>query len=130
MIAMLGHAGLVDVATPQVQNPPPAIAGSEAMIEIRRGNHLTWSARNVAILVDGDKVGEVGNGKSLVFRVVPGQRVIAARLDYTKSAPFGVDAQPGRVRVVELGPPNIADVGAQLSGLLGQSKYFRWNLLD
>jgi len=129
-IAMLGHAGLVDVATPQVQNPPPAIAGSDAMIEIRRGNHLTGSARNVAILVDGDKEGEVGNGKSLVFRVVPGQRVIAARFDYTKSAPFAVDAQPGRVRVVELGLPNIADVGAQLSGLLGQSKYFRLNLLD
>ena len=100
------------------------------MIEIRRGNHLTGSARNVAILVDGDKVGEVGNGKSLVFRVAPGQRVIAVRFDYTKSAPFAVDAQPGRVRVVELGLPNIADVGAQLSGLLGQSKYFRWNLLD
>lgn len=100
------------------------------MIEIRRGNHLTWSARNVAILVDGDKVGEVGNGKSLVFRVAPGQRVIAARFDYTKSAPFAVDAQPGRARVVELGVPNIADAGAPLSGLLGQSKYFRGNLLD
>jgi hypothetical protein len=130
MIAMLGDARVVDVAPPQVQNPPPAIAGSDAMIEIRRGSHLTGSARNVAILVDGDKVGEVGNGKSLVFRVAPGQREIVARFDYIKSAPFAVDAQPGRVRVVELGLPNIADVGAQLSGLLGQSKYFRWNLLD
>jgi hypothetical protein len=129
-IAMFGDAGLVDVAPPQVQNPPPAIARSGAMIEIGRGNRLTGSARNVESLVDGDNVGEVANGKLLVFRAAPRQCEIAARFDYIKSAPFAVDAQPGRARVVELGLPSIADVGAQLSGLLGHSKYFRWNLLD
>jgi hypothetical protein len=130
MIAMLGDAGLVDVAAPQVPNPPPAIARIDAMIEIRRGNSLTGSARNLAILVDGDKVVEVGNGKSLVCRVAPGQRETAARFECIKSAPFAIDAKPGRVRAVELGPPNIADVGPQMSGLLGDSTFFRWKLLE
>jgi hypothetical protein len=72
----------------------------------------------------------VGNGKSLVLHVAPGRRELAARSDYIKSAPFVVDAEQGRVRVVELGLPNVSDVGAQLSGLLGQSKYFRWKLVE
>lgn len=101
-----------------------------AMIEIRRGNQLTGGARNVAILIDGEKVGEVGNGKTIALRVEPGRREVVARIDYIKSAPFAVDAQAGRIRVIELGMPNVADVGAQFSGLLGQSKYFTWKLVE
>lgn len=130
MISMLGHAPPISIAPPEVRPPPPARVASYAVIEIRRGNHLTGSARNVAILVDGEKVDEVGNGKSLVLHVAPGRRELAARFDYIKSAPFVVDAEQGRVRVVELGLPNVSDVGAQLSGLLGQSKYFRWKLVE
>jgi hypothetical protein len=115
---------------PPIVHAPPARADGAAMIEIRRGNHLTGSARNVAILVDGEKAGEVGNGKSIVLRVEPGRREIMARVDYIKSAPFVIDAQAGRVRVVELGLPNVQDVGAQLSGLMGQSKYFSWKLVE
>jgi hypothetical protein len=132
LIGMLGGAAPVparELQTP-VQHDPPARTDGAAMIEIRRGNHMTGSARNVAILVDGEKAGEVGNGKSIVLRVEPGRRDIMARIDYIKSAAFPVDAQAGRVRVIELGLPNVADVGAQLSGLLGQSKYFSWKLLD
>src|SRR5689334_1196739 len=71
LIGMLG--GIGPAPEPQRHSPPqsdvPAQAGGAAMIEIRRGNHLTGSARNVAILVDGEKAGEVGNGKTLVLRV-------------------------------------------------------------
>ena len=131
MIGMLGGAApepMRDKAP--VRQDPPARTDGAAMIEIRRGNHLTGGARNVAILIDGEKAGEVGNGKTIVLRVEPGRREIMARVDYIKSAPFAVDAQAGRVRVLELAMPNIADVGAQLSGLLGQSKYFSWKLLE
>ncbi|HEV7692967.1 MAG TPA: TIR domain-containing protein [Hyphomonadaceae bacterium] len=130
LIGMLGGAAPVQEQQAVVRHEEPARADGAAMIEVRRGNHMTGSARNVAILVDGEKAGEVGNGKSVVLRVEPGRREIMARVDYIKSAAFGVDAQAGRVRVIELGMPNVADVGAQLSGLLGQSKYFTWKLIE
>jgi hypothetical protein len=133
MIGML--AGAVPdpapvVAAPAAPPPPAAIAAGDAVIEVRRTSQLAGSARNVAILINGEKVGEVGNGKSLTLHVKPGRWEIVARVDYIKSAPFAVDAEAGRLRIVELGLPNVVDVGAQLSGLLGQSKYFNWKLVE
>jgi len=80
MIGMLGDAP-VDIVLPQVATAPSAIVGSDAMIEVRRGNHLPGSARNGAILVNRDQVGRIGNGKSSLLRVTPGRREIAARFD-------------------------------------------------
>lgn len=127
VVAMLGGAGPVPVSSSPIT---PQRNDGVAMIEIRRGNHATGSARNIAILIDGEKVGEVGNGKTIALRVTPGVREVSARIDYIKSAPFTVDAQTGRVRVVELAMPNITDLGGQLSGLLGQAKYFTWKLVE
>lgn len=129
---MIGMLGGSVAAPPAVRAAPPpvAVTGAGAVIEVRRGNHLTGSARNVAILINGEKCGEVANGKALALHVQPGRHEIVARIDYIKSAPFSVDAEAGRIRIVELGLPNVGDVGAQLSGLLGQSKYFQWKLVE
>lgn len=131
LIAMLGGAGEgATLAVPPQGEQPAAWADGMAMIEVRRGIHLTGVARNVALLVDGQKVGEVANGKSPILSVTPGRREVSARMDYTKSAPFAVDAQAGRLSVLELALPNISDVGGQLSGLLGRSNYFSWKLVE
>jgi hypothetical protein len=66
----------------------------------------------VAIVEDGDKVGEIRNGGSLLFREVPMTSEMAAHFGQVKSSPFAVNAQPGRVRLFELCLPNIAGVGA------------------
>lgn len=131
LISLLGGASDAQAPAPRPQDlQPPVSATGMAMIEVRRGNHLTGAARNVALLVDGQKVGEVANGKSLILSVKPGRREVSARMDYTKSAPFAVDTYAGRLCVVELALPNISDVGGQLSGLLGRSNYFSWKLVE
>ncbi|MFT3724606.1 MAG: toll/interleukin-1 receptor domain-containing protein [Hyphomonadaceae bacterium] len=133
MIGMLGGAispPAAVAAVPLVAHPAVAIPGVDTAIEIRRTSHLTGAARNVAILINGGKGGEVGNGKSLTLPVQPGRHEVVARVDYIKSAPFAVDVRAGRTTIVELSLPNVADVGAQLSGLLGQSKYFQWKLVE
>lgn len=131
LIAMLGGAsGAPTLTLPPKDEQPAASADGMAMIEVRRGNHLTGVARNVALLVDGQKVGEVANGKSIILSVAPGRREVSARMDYTKSAPFAVEARAGRLSVLELALPNISDVGAQFSGLLGRSNYFTWKLVE
>lgn len=132
MIAMLGSApSLSEAVEPAsaLQPLPSGATGALAMIEVRRSSHLAGSARSVAVLIDGQKVGEVGNGKAITLQVAAGRHEIAARVDYIKSEPFTIEAFVGRVRVVELSLPNIADVGAQLSGLLGKANYFSWKLL-
>jgi hypothetical protein len=130
VVALLGGAP----APPPVTPPPPRSvspgqAGDGAVIEIRRRNQMSLAARNLAILVDGAKIGEVGNGGTVQFRVAPGRRELAARVDYTKSQPFAVDTASGRVSIVEISVPDYADLGGQLAGLLGQGKFFTWKLL-
>ena len=53
-----------------------------------------------------------------------------ARVDYVKSKPFPVDASAGRPRVLELDIPEMANVGGQVAGLLGQSSFFNWKLIE
>jgi hypothetical protein len=81
-------------------------------------------------LLDGEKVGEVANGKTFVLNVRPGRYQLAARMDYVKSAPFVVDARAGHISIVQLALPELADVGAQFAGLLGKASYFSWKLIE
>jgi hypothetical protein len=87
-------------------------------------------ARNVAILVDGDKRGEVGNGGELELHLAPGPHDLVARMDYIKSAPFRIETEAARARVVQISLPNSTDLGGQAAGLLGAAGYFTWSLLE
>jgi hypothetical protein len=128
MIGMLGGTGPAPELTRQ-QPAPPVHAGA-AVIRVHRPSRGSYAARMIAILVDGQKVGEIANGATADFIVQAGRREIMARVDYVKSKPFAVDASAGRARVLELITPEMADVGGQVAGLLGQSNFFSWKLLE
>ncbi len=100
------------------------------MIRVHRHSAMAASARNIAILVDGEKAGEVGNGGTVDLMVQPGRRELVARIDYTKSKALEVEAVAGRARVVDLVMPEISDLGGQVAGLLGQSKFFTWKIVE
>jgi hypothetical protein len=110
--------------------PPPIVVGQGAVIRVRRHSAMAASARNIAILVDGEKAGEVGNGGTVDLAVQPGRRELVARIDYTKSKALEIEAVAGRVRVVDLVMPEISDLGGQVAGLLGQSKFFTWKIVE
>jgi hypothetical protein len=110
--------------------PPPPVQANVAVIRVHRPSRGAYAARNIAILIDGEKAGEIANGATVDFTVAPGRREIAARVDYVKSKPFAVDATGAMTRVLELVVPEMTDVGGQLQGLLGQSNFFTWKLLE
>jgi len=96
-----------------------------ACIRIVRGDALAYRARKYAILVDGQKVAEVGNASSVDVSVQAGEHAVAARVDFIRSDPLSVAVVPGETAVVELATPELKDVGAQLSSIIGSSGYLR-----
>jgi hypothetical protein len=140
VIAMLG--GLPQPARPPVAppapfkaaqppvNPAPVVGSGTASIEIRRTHSLGAGLRKIAILLDGEKAGEIGNGETITLRVAPGRRELVARIDYIKSEPFTVDVAPGETPAVQVAASNSTDVGGQLAGLLGRSSYFKWTRIS
>jgi hypothetical protein len=133
LITMLSGAGPApEPPRPQPPSPQPAapVQTGAAVIRVHRPPRGSYAARMIAILVDGQKIGEIGNGATADFTVQAGRREIMARVDYVKSKPFAVDAAAGRARVLELEMPEMADVGGQVAGLLGQSSFFSWKLIE
>ena len=96
-----------------------------ACIRIVRGDALAYRARKYAILVDGQKVAEVGNASSVDVAVQAGEHAVAARVDFIRSDPFSVAVAPGETAVIDLATPELKDVGAQLSSIIGSSGYLR-----
>lgn len=132
LIGMLGGGGAqpAPLAAPVPPSPPPPVQAGAALIRVHRPSRGSYAARMVAILVDGQKIGEIANGATADFTVPAGRHEVTARVDYVKSKPFTVDATAGRARVLELVMPDMADVGGQLSGLLGSSNFFSWKLIE
>jgi hypothetical protein len=124
VVAMLGPA------PPAPPAPQPPRDEAAAHVEIRRNSALSAMTRNVAILVDGQKAGEVANAATLRLTLAPGRRTLVARMDYIKSAPCEFHAEPGGAYAFELALPNSTDVGRQAAGLIGQASYFTWKRLD
>ena len=114
---------------PQQTPAPPAVLGA-ALIQISRIARYTAMARKVAILIDNDKVGEIGNGETATWPVAPGRHALVARMDYIKSAPFAFDAAFAGLHAFELAIPEAADLKNHAAGLLGQSSYFTWKQIS
>jgi hypothetical protein len=134
VIALLTGAPGPDPAPPPLSEPAAPHgglgAGGGALVRVVRPKLYSAMARNVAILVDGDKRGEVGNGGALDVQVSPGPHEFMARMDYIKSAPFRIDAEAGRTRIAQISLPNSTDLGGQAAGLFGGASYFTWALLE
>lgn len=117
-------------AANKVANANTAPTNNLATIEVHRPKSFNYSMRNLAILIDGQKVGEVASGSSIRLVAPAGQVEISARADWFKSAPFIVDAAPGITQQLEVRVIAAADVRGQLAGLLGSSNYLKWSKLD
>jgi hypothetical protein len=135
VIAMLGGLPQPAPVRPPVASASPVnqapVAGSgTASIEIRRTHSLGAGLRKIAILLDGEKAGEIGNGETITLRAAPGRRELVARIDYIKSEPFVVDIEPGQTPAVQVAAANSTDVGGQLAGMLGRSSYFKWTRIS
>lgn len=139
VIAMLGGAQAPARPRPPVAPPraaplpvhkAPSVGAGTATIHIHRAQSLGAGLRRIALLVDGEKVGEIGSGETITLPVAPGRRELMARIDYIKSEPFAVVAATGETPVVQIAVSNSTDVGGQLAGLLGKSSYFKWTRIS
>lgn len=130
LVAMLGGAAPDVAPEPVVVRTPPVATGGVATIKIRRGNVIAYRARKFAILVDGQKVAEIGNDATIDVSVQAGRREVVCRVDYIKSQPFAVDVGAGQTAVLQLEAAELKDIGGQISGLLGSSGYFRWTRIS
>ncbi|MEP7209928.1 MAG: toll/interleukin-1 receptor domain-containing protein [Alphaproteobacteria bacterium] len=126
---------------PPVRSPPPpappapayhapAVDGGMVAIEIHRTQSMGAGLRKMALLIDGQKAGEIGNGETVSFHVPPGRHELIARIDYIKSEVFLIDVSSGDAPVLHVSAANATDVGGQLAGILGRSGYFKWSRVN
>ena len=75
---------------------------ANATLTITRKSGLNAMLRDAAILVDDQKVGVVGNGKSIEIPLAPGAHTICTRMDWMKSPPLQLTAVDGQRYSAEL----------------------------
>jgi hypothetical protein len=75
---------------------------SATKIILTRSKTYNAMLRKAAILVDGVKVGELGNGETLEFDVQPGAHEVRARMDWVHSAPLALNAVYGQTYRADL----------------------------
>lgn len=66
-----------------------------ATLTITRKAGFNAMLRDAAVLVEEQKVGVVGNGKSIEITIAPGQHAVRTRMDWVKSAPLVITAVAG-----------------------------------
>lgn len=71
-------------------------------LEIVRTSNVTGMVRQAAILVNGQKMGDVGNAGTQRFMLAPGHYQVEARIDWIKSKPFPIEILEGQVRRIEM----------------------------
>jgi hypothetical protein len=78
--------------------PPPAFIADSgtAVLRMRRLNRINSMFRQFAVLVDGEKVGEIGNDQEAEFEVGPGPHLIQLRVDFYKSEGVETVFHPGQ----------------------------------
>lgn len=78
--------------------PPPAFQSTgAAVLRLRRLNRINSLLRRFAVLIDGEKVGEIGNDEAVEFEIGPGPHAVQLRVDFYKSESVEAVFQPGQV---------------------------------
>ena len=70
-------------------------------LRLRRGADSAGVLRRMAVEVDGTVAARLRPRGETVVTVAPGNHVIRARMDWTRSAPMTLKIQPGEVITVE-----------------------------
>lgn len=99
---------------------------TNATLTITRKSGYNGMLREAAVLVDGQKVGVVGNGKSIELSIAPGQHAITTRMDWMTSEPLMLDAAPGGRYSAEL---SLCSAFAMLFAILGMTKFMELRAL-
>ena len=68
---------------------------AQSTIELQRGSAYTDRVRAYKVLVDGQEVGTIKNGKTETFNVAPGRHDVMLKIDWATSPTLTVDAPPG-----------------------------------
>lgn len=93
---------------------------------IERKGQYNGALREAAILIDGQKVGVVGSGKTFETDLGPGRHVIVARMDWLTSPPIEVEAPSGGQVRVEL---SLCSAWIAFLALFGIVPYLRMRAL-
>lgn len=93
---------------------------TDATLIITRKFGYNAMLRDAAVLVDEQKVGVVGNGKSIEISIPAGQHSISTRMDWMKSDPIVLAAVPGGRYTAEL---KLCNAFAMLFAILGMGKF-------
>ena len=91
-----------------------------AQLTISRRKTYNAALRSAAILIDGHKVGEVGNGGVCTIEVPDGDHEVRARIDWYNSKPLAFTAVPGGVLAAEV---RFCPSWQALFGVLGLTRY-------
>ncbi len=85
------------VNLPPPPPPPPVFqATGTAVLRLRRLNRINSLLRRFAVLIDGEKVGEIGNDEVAEFEVAPGPHAVQLRVDFYRSESVEAVFQPGQ----------------------------------
>lgn len=99
---------------------------TNATLTISRKSGYNGMLRDAAILVDGVKVGAVGNGKSVEVQIAPGAHTIQTRMDWIKSEPLQLTAVAGQRYSAEL---TLCSAFVMLFAILGMTKFMELRAL-
>lgn len=99
---------------------------TNATLTITRKSGYNGMLRDAAVLVDGQKVGAVGNGKSIEISIAPGQHAISTRMDWMTSEPLVLDAAAGGRYGAEL---TLCNAFAMLPAIFGMTKFMELRAL-
>ena len=76
------------------------------IIRITRKSEFAYAARRLAVMVDGNRIGFVGNGKTADFELPPGRHDVWVSLDWVRS----------RACQVDMSEPALVELKTKLSG--------------
>jgi len=99
---------------------------TNATLTITRKSNMNAMLRDAAVLVDDQKVGVVGNGKSIELSIAPGKHTISTRIDWLKSTPLELTAVEGQRYSAEL---TLCNPFLALFAVLGMRPYMELRAL-
>lgn len=96
-------------------------------VEVRRDARILALIRKCGVLIDGAKVGEVGNGGSLRIPVEVGQHEVQARLSWVTSSPQAIVVHAGRTTTITFALPKLYELHRAALGPFHGPMYFSWS---
>jgi hypothetical protein len=102
------------------------IQASQGILEVRREKRFLAYVRTCGVLIDGNKIGEVGSGQSLQIPMNAGDYSVQVRLSWVTSAPQPVTVRAGQKTSLTFALPRLYEVHRAVLGPFWGALYFEW----